>query len=150
MRAHERASVMNTNARLMVSAALFGLAALGTSACGAMSSPAITPSASTTTLMQGWDHWFKLEWSFEREARGETRIRGYITNEHGEAAEPLRLLAQALDASGAVIGQKIAWVPEGVGGFERAYFEISHLPAADHYRVSVWDYSFLQAESERP
>jgi len=69
-----------------------------------------------------------------------------------QAAEPLRLLAQALDASGAVVGQRIAWVPEGVGGYERAYFEIRHLPAAEHYRVSVWDYSRSQAEleTERP
>jgi len=32
----------------------------------------------------------------------------------------------------AVVGRRIAWCLEGVGGF------------------SVWDYSFLQAESERP
>src|SRR6266446_5563583 len=139
---------MNTNARSIVSAALLGLAAMGSSACESMMSAAITPSDSTTTLMQGWEHWFKLDWSTEREPGGGTRIRGYITNEYGEAAEPLRLLGQALDKSGAVIGQQIAWVPEGVGGYERAYFEISRLPAADHYRVSVSDYSFLQAEAD--
>ena len=143
---------MNTTARSIAWAASLGLAALGTSACASMNSPAITPSATTTTLMQGWDHWFKLEWSTDREPGGDTRIRGYITNEYGEAAEPLRLLGQALDASGALVGQRIAWVPEGVGGYERAYFEIRHLPAADHYRVSVWDYSRSQAkvESQRP
>jgi hypothetical protein len=140
---------MNSNARSILSAALLGLAALGSSACGSAMSAAITPSESTTTLMQGWEHWFKLEWSNERELDGEARIRGYITNEYGEAAEPLRLLGQALDKSGAVVGQRIAWVPEGVGGYERAYFEIRHLPAADHYRVSVWDYSRLQAEADR-
>lgn len=139
---------MNTKARSIVSAGLLGLAAMGSSACESMMSPAITPSESTTTLMQGWEHWFKLDWSTEREPGGGTRIRGYITNEYGEAAEPLRLLGQALDQSGAVIGQQIAWVPEGVGGYERAYFEIRHLPAGDHYRVSVWDYSRLQAEVE--
>jgi len=100
--------------------------------------------------MQGWDHWFKLDWAVEPEPGGDKRIRGYITNEYGEPAQPLRLLAQALDASGGVVGQRIAWVPEGVGGFARAYFEVSHLPAADHYRVTVWDYSFLEAESGRP
>ena len=139
---------MSTNARSIVSAALLGLAAMGSSACESMMSLQITPSESTTTLMQGWEHWFKLEWSTEREAGGEALIRGYITNEYGEAAEPLRLLGQALDASGAVVGQQIVWVPEGVGGYERAYFEIRHLPAADHYRVSVWDYSRLQAQNE--
>jgi len=139
---------MNTHARLVVSAALLGVAALGSSACGSAMSAAITPSESTTTLTEGWQHWFKLEWSTEPEAGGEARIRGYITNEYGEAAEPLRLLGQALDKSGAVVGQRIAWVPQGVGGYERAYFEIRHLPAADHYRVSVWDYSRLQTEAD--
>jgi len=137
---------MSAKGRSILSATLLALTALGSSACGSAMSAAITPSESTTTLMQGWEHWFKLEWSTEREPDGEARIRGYITNEYGEAAEPLRLLGQALDTSGAVVGQRIAWVPEGVGGYERAYFEIRHLPAADHYRVSVWDYSRLQAE----
>src|SRR5215831_9666941 len=107
---------MNRTTQAIVSAALLGLAALGTSACASMNSPAITPSATTTTLMQGWDHWFKLEWSTDLEPGGGMRIRGYITNEYGEAAEPLRLLGQSLDKSGAVVGQRIAWVPEGVGG----------------------------------
>jgi hypothetical protein len=107
---------MNTAARSIVSAALLGLATLGTSACASLNSPAITPSASTTSLTQGWEHWFKLEWSTDREPGGDTRIRGYITNEYGEAAQPLRLLGQALDASGAIAGQQIVWVPEGVGG----------------------------------
>ena len=137
---------MSAKGRSIVSAALLGFAALGSSACGSAMSAAITPSESTTTLTQGWEHWFTLEWSTEREPDGEARIRGYITNEYGEAAEPLRLLGQALDKSGTVVGERIAWVPEGVGGHERAYFEIRHLPAADHYRVSVWDYSRLQAE----
>jgi hypothetical protein len=140
---------MTTNARSIVAAVLLALTAVATTACGA-TSPYLTPSGSTTTLMLGWEHWFKLDWSFEPEPGGGKRIRGYITSEYGQAADRVRLLAQALDASGAVVGQQIAWVPDGVGGFERAYFEISHVPAADHYRVSVWDYSFMQAESERP
>ena len=140
---------MTANARSILSAVLLALTAVATTACGATSA-SLTPSGSTTTLMQGWDRWFKLDWSGEPEPGGGKRIRGYITNEHGEAAEPLRLLAQALDASDAVVGQKIAWVPAGVRGFGRAYFEVAHLPAADNYRVSVWDYSFPQAASERP
>src|SRR5215470_5337934 len=137
-----KAGAMNTTARSIVSATLLGLATLGTSACTSVDSSAITPSASTTTLMQGWEHWFKLEWSTDREPGGDT------TNEYGEAAEPLRLLGQALDASGAIAGQQIVWVPEGVGGYGRAYFEIRHLPTTDHYRVSVWDYSRQQAKLE--
>src|SRR4030095_3336112 len=93
-----KASAMHTTARSIVSAALLGLATLGTSACASMNSSAITPSASTTTLMQGWEHWFKLEWSTDREPGGDTRIRGYITNEYGEGAAPLRAPGQPLRA----------------------------------------------------
>ena len=149
MRLQRKARTMTTNAGSILSAVLLALAAVATTACGAASTY-LAPSGSTTTLMQGWDHWFKLDWSVEPEPGGGKHIRGYITNEYGEPAQPVRLLAQALDASGGVVGQRIAWVPEGVGGFARAYFEVSHLPAADHYRVSVWDYSFLEAESGRP
>jgi hypothetical protein len=102
---------MDAHIQSIVSAALLGLAATGSSACESMMSAAITPSESTTTLMQGWEHWFKLDWSTEPEPGGGTRIRGYITNEYGEAAEPLRLLGQALDESGGGVGQQIAWVP---------------------------------------
>lgn len=126
---------MTSKAGSIAPAVLLALTAVATTACGTASAY-LTPSGSTTTLMQGWDHWFKLDWSVDSEPGGGKRIRGYITNEHGEAAEPLRLLAQALDASDAVVGQKIAWVPEGVGGFERAYFDI------------LSDYSFLQAEAD--
>jgi len=141
---------MTLSTRSLLSAGLLALTAVTTTACGALNSPSLAPSGSTTTLMLGWEHWFKVDWSVSPEPGGERRIRGYITNTSGHAAEPLRLLAQALDASGAVVGQRIAWVPEGVGGYERAYFEVSHLPSADHYRVSVWDYSFLEAQTERP
>jgi hypothetical protein len=52
---------------------------------------------------------------------------------------------QALDASGTVIDQRIAWGPTGVGGFGRAYFDVRNLPAADHYQVFVWDYRRIES-----
>ena len=51
----------------------------------------------------------------------------------------------ALDSSGRVIGQRIVWVPGGVPGFAPVYFEIGHLPTATSYKVSVWDYTFIEA-----
>ena len=101
---------MTANAGSILSAVLLALTAVATTACGATST-FLTPSGSTTTLMQGWDHWFKLDWSVEPEPDGGKRIRGYITNEYGERAEPLRVLAQALDASGAVVGQQTRGFP---------------------------------------
>jgi len=121
------------------------LIAVTVTACGTASGY-LTPSGSTTTttLMAGWERHFVIDWTVEPEQGGARRIRGYVTSLHGEAAEPVRLLAQALDSSGAVVGQRIGWIPGGVNGFQRAYFEIAPLPSAAQYRVSVWDYSFIQ------
>jgi hypothetical protein len=134
-------------ARSTLAVLRLGLIAVSMAACGTLGSR-LTPSESTTTLTAGWDHWFKLDWSVEQERGGANRIRGYIGNQYGGPAGAVRLLAQALDASGAVVGEQIAFVPGGVGGFGRAYFEIDHLPVADHYRVSVWDYSFREADRQ--
>ncbi len=73
----------------------------------------------------------------------------YVHNNHGEFALSVRLLAQALDQSGAVVGQRIEWVPGGITGFSRAYFEVPHLPPADTYRVSVWEYTWLQSDGDK-
>ncbi len=109
----------------------------------------LTPSASTTTLMAGWEQKFKLDWTVETEPGGTHRIRGYVVSQYGQHADPLRVLGQALDTSGAVVGQRIAWVPGGVAGFGRTYFEIPSLPSADNYRVTVWDYSIVQGAGVR-
>ena len=79
--------------------------------------------------------------------KGDTRrISGHVSGQHGEYAEPVRVLAQALDASGAVTGPRIVWVPGGDGGFGRGYFEIPDSPPADNYRVTVWDDTYRQSE----
>ena len=121
-----------------------GLIAVVTAACGT-TSHSLTPSSSVTTLMAGWEHHFTLDWTVEPEQGAARTLRGYVYSKYGGAAEPVRLLGQALDPSGVVLGQRIAWVPAGVGGFGRAYFEVPHLPLADKYRVTVWDYTFMQS-----
>jgi len=107
----------------------------------------VTPSESTTTLMAGWERHFTLEWTVEVEQDGTRRLRGYVQNQHGEAVEQVRVLARALDAPGAVMGQRISWVPGTVGGFGRAYFEVPNLPPADRYLLTVWDYTLVQSSS---
>lgn len=137
---------MTTAPRAILAVTRLAVIMVAMTACGTASSY-LTPSGSTTTLMAGWDRWFKLEWSVERGGGGTNRITGYITSQYGEGADSVRVLAQALDASGAVVGQQIAWVPGGVGGFSHRYFEVPRLPVANRYQVSVWDYSFRQADN---
>ena len=139
---------MTTGFRSILSVARLGLIAVAMTACGTLSS-SLSPSTSTTTLMAGWEHHFRLQWTVEAKHDGARQLDGYVYNTYGGNAQSVRLLGQALDRSGAIVGQRIVWVPEGVGGFGRTYFEIPDLPAADHYQVSVWDYSFLEADLRR-
>jgi hypothetical protein len=99
--------------------------------------------------MWGWERHFSLEWTVQPEKGGGRRLSGYVYNHHGEFALSVRLLAQALDPAGAVVGQRIEWVPQGVGGFGRTYFEVPHLPPSDNYRVTVWEYTWLQSDGDK-
>ena len=127
---------------------LITLIAATVAACaGTGATPPLT--STTTTLMSGWEKHFTLEWAASPGQNGSRRLNGYVHNRNGEFAIQLRVLAQALDASGAVVGQRIEYVPGGVTGFARAYFEVPSMPSASDYRVSVWEYTWLQADSDR-
>jgi hypothetical protein len=95
--------------------------------------------------MAGWEHRFSIEWAATEQGPNARTVRGYVSSQYGEFATNLRVLAQAIDSGGDVVDQRIAYVPGGVGGFGRAYFEVPNLPAAPNYRVSVWDYTWFQA-----
>ena len=120
------------------------LIAVVLTACGLSTDYAIE-STSETTLVPGWERYFKLDWSAGPDHAGVRKLDGYVYNLYGEYATSVRLLVQSLDPSNHVVGQRVVWGPTGgVGGFGRSYFDVS-LPAADHYQVSVWDYNFNQA-----
>jgi hypothetical protein len=125
------------------SLAWFALTAVALTGC-ATTGP-LVPAGSPTTLVAGWEHHFTIDWTTEAEPGGSRRIVGHVSGQQGEGAEPVRLLGQALDASGAVVGQRIEWLVGGINGFQRAYFEIPHLPVAASYRVSVWEYTWRQS-----
>ncbi len=125
-----------------------GLIAVALTACGTSGSH-LAPSGSTTSLMVGWERYFTLGWTVDPERGGGRRLRGYVSNRYGQFATNVRVLGQALDRSGAVVGQGIEWVPEGVAGGGRTYFEVPHLPPADLYRVTVWEYTWMQSDGDR-
>jgi hypothetical protein len=103
-------------------------------------------SMTATTLTAGWEHHFSFEWTATEQSQSSRKVSGYVYNRNGEFATSMRVLAQAVDSGGAVVGQRIAYVPGGVGGFGRAYFEVPNLPATASYRLSVWDYTWFQAD----
>jgi len=130
---------------VLAAAVLLVLAPIIAGCAGA--SAGMTPSASVTTVMQGWEHYLRLDWAAQPQPRGQT-IDGYIYNKHGQAMGNVQLLAQALDANGSVVGQKLAWVPGAIPPLERSYFWIPALPAAQQYRVSVWSFDILDTSSD--
>jgi hypothetical protein len=106
----------------------------------------LTPSATTTTAIIGWENRLRVEWTATAGARGQD-IEGYVYDLRGAPVLNVRLLAQGLDAGGNVVGQKLEWLPSPVPPMNRAYFRIAGMPAAATYRVSVWSYDPAEMNS---
>ena len=102
------------------------------------------PSASVTSLAPGAQRWFRVSWTAEPDRNGERRLSAYVESALGEPANRVQLLAQALDACGNVIGQRLEWLPEMIPALGRAYFEIRKMPPAPQYRVTVWAYDRIK------
>jgi hypothetical protein len=105
------------------------------------------PSASVTSLSPNSQQWFRASWTAEPYGNGERRLYGYVESSLGEAASRVQLLAQALDASGNVIGQRLEWLPALIPAFGHAYFEVPKMPVAAQYRVTVWSFDRLKGGS---
>jgi hypothetical protein len=105
------------------------------------------PSATVTSLNPQASRSFKVVWEAGPERDGERRLQGYVESSLGEAATRVQLLALALDASGNVTAQRVAWLPESIPGGGRAYFDIPKMPTAPEYRVSVWSFDRLKGGS---
>ena len=54
-----------------------------------------------------------VDWSVAEQSPTTRKVAGYVYNRHGEHANQVRMLAQAVDQSGTVTGQRIAFVPGG-------------------------------------
>jgi hypothetical protein len=136
---------MTTKCRPIASAVRLGLIAVVMTACST-NSTYLSPTGSNTTLMAGWEQHFDLQWTVTPAEGNAQQVTGYVYNRHGEHAMKMRVLAQALDPGGAVVGQRIEWVPGGVNGFGRTYFVVANLPTANSYSVTVWDYTWHQTD----
>ena len=130
---------MSQRSRVLGATLLF-LIPLAAGCTGAASG--LAPSQSVTTAIVGWERWLRLDWS----ANGPL-IDGYVYSNYGSPIIDVQLLAQALDGSGNVVGQKIEWVPGVLPGLQRKYFRIPGMPAAQSYRVSVWAFNIIESKS---
>jgi hypothetical protein len=124
--------------RRLITAVALGLTVAG---CATVET---TPSATVTTLMPGSERFFRINWDVRPDVGDSRRLSGYVQNTYGEAADRVQLLGQSLDTSGAVVGQRLQWVNGAIPGFGRVYYEIPGMPAAEHYRVTVWAFDRIQ------
>lgn len=80
----------------------------------------------------------RVEWTGSPDRRGRPVVSGYVYNQRaGSYAENVRLLVEALDASGQVVGSTTGYVLGQVPPSNRAYFEVKAPPAAAGYRVGI-------------
>ena len=135
---------MRLRLRIIVTWIKFSLLVAAVSGCASIGNP-LTQPTEYDTLVPGWESKFSIEWKTQAEPDGTSLLYGHISSHYGEYASPFRVLVMAVDSSGKVIGQRIEWVPGGIPGFAHVYFEIGHLPAAPSYKVTVWDYTFIEA-----
>ena len=102
-----------------------------------------------TTLTYGWEERFAIEWTADPETPQTRLVHGRVTCLTGGGADRMRLLVQATDASGQPVAQRLVWLPTGVpGGGFGSYFEVSGMPLAAQYRVTVWDYTRIESAGD--
>jgi len=138
-----RAYHMRARPKSIITWVEVGLFAVVVSACATAANP-LTSTTEFDTLMPGWESKFSITWKSEPARDATNRVYGRIASHYGQYASPFRVLGMAVDDSGKVVAQRVAWVPGGVPGFTDVYFEIDHLVVAASYRVTVWDYTIIE------
>jgi hypothetical protein len=111
----------------------------------ASASNALTSPTEFDSLVPGWQSKFSLDFKVQPSKNGTNIVYGRIHSHYGQFAASFRVLGLAVDPSGKVIAQRIGLVPGGVPGFGQVYFEIDKMVAAASYRVTVFDYTFIEA-----
>jgi hypothetical protein len=101
-------------------------------------------AAMLTPLVLNGERYFTVEWQ-TADTDGRPVIHGRIRNEYGFVARKIRLLVDSLDATGAVTGQAIAYVPFDVSPGTGGYFETRVPSRAASYRVSVFQWEWIQS-----
>jgi hypothetical protein len=97
------------------------------------------PFDSVDTMSPGWENRFALDWKVTSDGPETRKVTGYLYNKYGQTAR-VRLLVKGLDASGAVVFRRIEQTFGAVPPFERNYFVLDKIPAADRYVVTVYSY----------
>ena len=101
-------------------------------------------SARLIPLVVDGERYFTLQWQ-AADTKDRPSVQGYIRNDYGFGAQKIRLLVDSLDAAGALTAQTIAYVPLELTPGSRSYFEARVPARAANYRVSVFQWEWIQA-----
>jgi hypothetical protein len=89
------------------------------------------------------DRDLRVEWTASEDRRGRPVVSGYVYNQRaGSYAVSVRLLAEALDASGQIVGSTTGYVLGDVPPSNRSYFEIKAPAKAASYRVTIESFAW--------
>jgi len=90
---------------------------------------------------------FRVDFTAEPDGHGTTRITGYVYNDHGRAADQIRLRITALDLSGVTLASYVEPVLETVPALGRAFFDIKVPDEGIVYRVTVDSWGTVEEAS---
>jgi hypothetical protein len=98
------------------------------------------------TLVPGWERVFKIDWEVS-ERRGQPMVGGYLVNDSPYTVSHVRLLVDGLDDKGAVVAQRISWVPGStLTPFSRVSFEVPAPGRHPKYQVTVFAYDRIESD----
>ncbi len=136
---------MNRKGSLITGVAL---AALGIGLTAAVPGVGVeTASAQDQAHQTLADPVFRVDFTAEPDGHGTTRITGYVYNDHGRAADQIRLRITALDLSGVTLASYVEPVLETVPALGRAFIDIKVPDEGIVYRVTVESWDTVEAAS---
>lgn len=91
---------------------------------------------------QSVDVRLRLDWQAGTSRGGKPVIAGYVYNDYVRSAGDVRLLVEAVDASGGTVSRDVGFVPGVVPLRDRAYFEVPVRHPGATYRVSIVAYEW--------
>ena len=108
---------------------------------------AADPTGPLQPLVVGVEQHMTIEWQIEPREQAIV-VWGYVNNRSPYTFDRLRVLVDALGPDGAILAQRLSWVPGLLGGGGRAYFEVPMVPAPG-YQVRVFSYDRVESDGRR-
>ncbi|MGH7367090.1 MAG: hypothetical protein ACREK9_11835 [Candidatus Rokuibacteriota bacterium] len=94
-------------------------------------------------LSRPMDADLRVESAGSEDCRGRPEVSGYVYNQRaGSYAVGVRLLVEALDGSGRVVGSTTGYVLGDVPPSNRSYFEVKAPAGAAGYRVTIQSFEW--------